>query len=58
MQVLSQLQSLVQKHVGHVQQMSLLRGITEHLTSKAAIPFANHKAESLYSVELLDFRIL
>jgi len=38
--------------------MSTLRGVTEHMTSNSAVPFANQKAESLYSVELLDFRII
>lgn len=41
-----------------VQQMSQLRGVTEHLTSKAPVPFADTQADSLYTVELLDFRIL
>ena len=58
LQVISQLQGLVQKHIGLVQQMSVLRGITEHLTSKSAVPFANQQSDSLYSVEMLDFRIL
>lgn len=57
-QVLSQLQGLVAKHIDLVQHMSALRGVTEHVTSKSALPFAHHKAQSLYSVELLDFRIL
>ena len=41
-----------------VQQMSQLRGVTEHLTSKAPVPFADTQADSLYTVELLDLRIL
>ncbi|DBA75343.1 hypothetical protein WJX77_005717 [Trebouxia sp. C0004] len=55
--VLSQLKGLVQEHISLVQQMSTLRGVTEHMTSNSAVPFANQKAKLLYSVELLDFRI-
>jgi len=58
LQVLSQLKGLVQEHISLVQQMSTLRGVTEHMTSNSAVPYANQKAESLYSVELLDFRIM
>lgn len=57
-QVLQRLQRLVAGHIGMLQQMSQLRGISEHLISKAPVPFADHQADSLYSVELLDFRIL
>ena len=57
LQVLRQLQDLVQIQIGSMQQISLLRGITEHLTSKATVPFANQQAASLYTIEMLDFRI-
>ncbi|KAL3134098.1 hypothetical protein ABBQ32_008522 [Trebouxia sp. C0010 RCD-2024] len=57
-EILRHLRQLVGRHVSMVQQMSQLRGIMEHLTSKAPVPFADHQADSLYSVELLDFRIL
>lgn len=58
MQVLRRLRRLVESHFSMVQQMSQLRGVTEHLTSKAPVPFADCHADSLYTVELLDFRIL
>jgi hypothetical protein len=57
LQVLSQLKGLVQEHISLVQQLSTLRGVTEHMTSNSAVPFANQKADFLYTVELLDFRI-
>lgn len=56
-QVLIKLQKLVQQHVGFVKQMATLRGIAEHIISHAVLPYANQQADSLYSVELLDFRI-
>ena len=58
MQVLNRLHQLVGSHISMVQQMSQLRGVTEHLTSKAPVPFADSQADSLYTVELLDFGIL
>ena len=58
LQVLKCLRQLVGSHISMVQQMSQLRGVTEHLTSKAPVPFADTQADSLYTVELLDFRIL
>lgn len=57
MQVLARLQKLVQQHVAVTKQLATIRGIAEHITSHAVLPYANQQADSVYTVEMLDFRI-